>query len=660
MLTIKKMRADHVLDFAAEELKKYLRMMMPRCGEIDICYAPGATDGFRLGLLEDFGLPSEAADPYLDDVVHIHTTTQGGILAGSNPRSVLFAVYRFLKLNGCRWLYPGVDGEHIPMQDIQPQQYHKMADHRFRGHCNEGAEFQNCMLETIDFYAKQELNVYMIEFDVPFYYYNDYYTHKMNTANRPAEPVPPEQTLQWKRQCEAEISKRGLQFHDMGHGWTADPFGLDSTDGWASHEDVVLSAEQQEYVALVKGKRGLHKGIALNTNLCMSNPKVRSIMAKSVVDYAKLNRNVSYLHVWLADGSRNHCECEECKKLNPSDYYLMIMNELDELLTAEKLDTRIVFICYMDTLWAPLEVTINNPQRFSMLYAPIHRSYCSSVDPENVPEPQAYVRNGWKSPPTADAHLALLQIWQKSWKGPTFGYEYHFWRHQYSDPSLLYIARRIYEDIRSLKPIGLDGYVEDGSQRSFFPNGLHMHIYAETLLDREADFDALVADYFSHIYGEDWRLVLGYMEKVMDAFDYAYLQGEKSATGAVGGFMANNPANATAYFNPEMAANFAKVREIAANGRLLVESHKTHPTRPQAVSWRLLQLHTEYIEGLAAIMGQKCIGNDCVAAELFDAFVDKFGRHEFEIERYFDHMLAFRCYTVKLSAAKKALLQPGF
>ena len=60
------------------------------------------------------------------------------------------------------------------------------------------------------------------------------------------------------------------------------------------------------------------------------------------------------------------------------------------------------------------------------------------------------------------------------------------------------------------------------------------------------------------------------------------------------------------------------------------------------------------------MLEQKCIGNDCLASEMYDEFVERFGRHEFEIERYFDHMLAFRSYVVKLNAAKKALLQPGF
>ena len=73
MLKIHKMRADHVVDFAAEELKKYLRMMMPECGDIDIAYTPDAKDGFRLGLLEDFDLPFEGEDAVLDDVVHIET-----------------------------------------------------------------------------------------------------------------------------------------------------------------------------------------------------------------------------------------------------------------------------------------------------------------------------------------------------------------------------------------------------------------------------------------------------------------------------------------------------------------------------------------------------------------------------------------------------------
>ena len=152
MYSIYKITSNPTVDFAAEELKKYMRMMMPECGEIFIKYAPDAKDGLRLGLMADFGLDtSEAEDLFLDDILHIDTDGENGIIAGSNPRSVLLAVYRYLRENGCRWFFPGVDGEYIPMQDVKPTKYHKMADCRYRGQCNEGAEYQPNMMEIIDF-----------------------------------------------------------------------------------------------------------------------------------------------------------------------------------------------------------------------------------------------------------------------------------------------------------------------------------------------------------------------------------------------------------------------------------------------------------------------------------------------------------------------------
>ena len=88
MYFINKITSDHVIDFAAEELKKYLRMMMTDSNDIPVSYAPDATSGFRLALMQDFGLDvSDAEDCELDDVLYIDCNTEGGIIAGSNPRS---------------------------------------------------------------------------------------------------------------------------------------------------------------------------------------------------------------------------------------------------------------------------------------------------------------------------------------------------------------------------------------------------------------------------------------------------------------------------------------------------------------------------------------------------------------------------------------------
>ena len=88
-----------ILHFAADELKKYLRMMLPEGGDIPIGRGEG---GFRIGLL------SEQSD---DDTVVIDTSETGGEILGSNPGAVLIAVYRYLRLCGCRWLFPGEDGD---------------------------------------------------------------------------------------------------------------------------------------------------------------------------------------------------------------------------------------------------------------------------------------------------------------------------------------------------------------------------------------------------------------------------------------------------------------------------------------------------------------------------------------------------------------------
>ena len=109
MYQIFKITSNPTVDFAAEELKKYMRMMMPRCGEIDIIYDPVAQEGFRLGLMSDFGLDtSDAEDITLDDIVYIDADPQGGVIAGSNPGALLIGVYRYLRFCAFSAVLPGL------------------------------------------------------------------------------------------------------------------------------------------------------------------------------------------------------------------------------------------------------------------------------------------------------------------------------------------------------------------------------------------------------------------------------------------------------------------------------------------------------------------------------------------------------------------------
>ena len=73
------------------------------------------------------------------------------------------------------------------------------------------------------------------------------------------------------------------------------------------------------------------------------------------------------LHVWLADGTNNQCECADCAKHLPSDLYVLLLNELDEKFTAAGIDTKIVFLIYVDLLWPPKEYVIKNRDRFLIM-----------------------------------------------------------------------------------------------------------------------------------------------------------------------------------------------------------------------------------------------------------------------------------------------------
>ena len=53
-----------------------------------------------------------------DDRIVVKVENGVGIITGSNDRSVLMAAYRFMYELGCRYLYPGADGEKIPVRSL--------------------------------------------------------------------------------------------------------------------------------------------------------------------------------------------------------------------------------------------------------------------------------------------------------------------------------------------------------------------------------------------------------------------------------------------------------------------------------------------------------------------------------------------------------------
>ncbi|MBQ8605493.1 MAG: DUF4838 domain-containing protein [Clostridia bacterium] len=607
MFKIYTVNAHPSIDFAAQELRKYLRMMMPRCGEIKVLFDENAKDGFRLGLMSDFGIDPDVENTYLDDVIYVKTDENGGVIAGCNTRSVLQAVYRFLKKQGCIWLFPGPDGERIPVREgVTPVDYFHKASLRYRGQCNEGAESQPQMFDAIAFTPKVGLNTFMMEHDYPHHYYNHFYKHPFDEME--SEGAIPNKTLiQWKRACENEIEKRGLFFHDMGHGWTSNPFGFDDLREMSEQErEQEYKKDKYIHTAMVKGKRGLWGGYPLDTNLCMSNPETRSIVAKYVADYASKQDNVDFLHVWLADNFNNHCECENCRKKTPSDWYVALLNDIDAELIKKDLPTHIVFIAYNDTLWAPESETLKNPDRFSLLFAPISRFYNETYGETPVSETMPFKLNNVARPRGMGETLSYLNKWQEIFKGDAFCYEYYFWRFMAFDMSTRLHAKIIYEDCINQKKNGLSGMVNDGSQRAFFPHGFSFFLYGETMYDTDRTFEELEEEYFSAAYGSDWKKVVEFFDKIDKCSDYMFLGGHKSTDLEKG-----------RHYNPSVCEKFEKIPAIADEFLTVIKSHLDTPVRCEYVSWNLLEWYCKYLKLLSKALCHKAKGEDEKAYEAF-------------------------------------------
>ena len=629
-MIIYKKRSNNTIDFAAEELKKYLRMMMPEKGDIAIELKPDVIDGFRLGLLEDFDLPCECEDPKLDDIVHIALDDRGGILAGSNPRSVLFAVYRLLKLNGCRFFYPGPEGEYIPHQDIQPTNYHKLADHRLRGHTVEGHPSLENVLAYIDFHAKEEMNAFGLYcLDI---YHRKYYVHMHNTKNRPEEAYDGDVAeTQWRALYESELKKRGMILFSGEHDIIPAAMGFDL----AAREEYASGAKKideniRPYLAMIDGKRGLYKKDILYTNLCFSNPVVRTMIADQAVKMALEKPHLDYIGFTFADGAKNHCECANCRQKRPSDWYVMILNEIDEKFTQKGIPTKVIFSFYVDTMFAPTVERLHHPDRFLLQFCPIVRSYMESITEDTViPEPLPFRYNNWDRPKNTEEVYALFCEWKKAFPGPYAVFEYHFWLRQYRDPGTMSIARRVYEDTISHRVMETCGCMQDGSNKSFWPNGFAEYIYAETLIHRDLDYEKELAAYYTALYGSDWEKVVNYLVRISDAFCFAYMDGELSSDPQRG-----------KHYNPERADHLDKVAELCAQIRAIGSERKPGKVRVQGIAWRLLLRHSQYCEGLAAVMREKCVGHDQLAMEKYQQFLLDFGKHDYETERYLDFGLA--------------------
>jgi len=434
---IAKVGSEKALELASVELARCLAQMFENSQTVLLSYPEvndEVTDVLWLRVSEE--MAASVPDPNLDDGYAIHISGTTGSICGTNSRSVLMGAYRLLKELGCRWVRPGADGEVIPKRrnaDVLVN-LEEMASHRHRGVCIEGAVSYENVRDMIDWLPKVGMNAYFNQFLNPATFYNRWYSHERNPMLS-GQALSSSEVEGIRNRTVEELKQRGLLYHYAGHGWTCEPIGIRG-EGWDPAE-YVLPKSLRKYLAKVNGVRGIWHGVALNTNLCFSQPVVRKKMADTVVKHCLQQPEIDVVHVWLSDGSNNQCECDCCRKMRPSDWYIQILNEIDEQLTKKHLHTKVVFLLYQDLLWEPEQMKLKNPDRFLIMFAPISRTYSVSYkdakafEEEKLPKFQL---NQLRFPGSVEENLAWLRRWKRVTPCDGFLFDYHYmWDHFY-DP----------------------------------------------------------------------------------------------------------------------------------------------------------------------------------------------------------------------------------
>ena len=620
-----KLGTHPVTEYAVQELARYLKIMDPELS-VDVLQIErideAVSDIIWIGIAPQlYTYVPQVEDAALDDGIAILAENGSGYITGTNERSVLIAVYRFLRELGCEWVRPGIEGERIPKKEIAC--YHievrEKPSYRHRGVCMEGAVSYENAADMVDFLPKIGMNAYFIEHFEPVVFFRRWYNHKSNPYLQPT-PISREDVVAMRYSLEKEMAKRGILYHKTGHGWTNEPFGMDGTS-WSAVDPESVPKETRKILAQINGKRTLWKNIPMFTNLCYSQPDVRKRMIDAIVEHCRENPQIDMLHFWLADGTNNHCECEDCAKMLPADWYVRMLNELDEALTTQNIKTKIVFLIYVDLLWAPKKHQFYNPDRFILMFAPITRNYGQNYGAHLHfdGELPAYRRNRLDFAASLELNLAQLRQWQKAFAGDSFVYDYHLMYAHFNDPGYEACARNVFEDMKGLSDIGLNGMVSCQLQRCFFPTALPMKMMAAALWNKDCDYEQTADTYYQAAFGPDGFLVRRYMQAISQQF--AIYEGPSHGRGAK--------------IEGQLCKDYqALARDIAEFSPVIDRNCKDGAL--WSAEWEILKVHSDYVKTLASALALTQGGDDAGAHHAIQEMLDALNQKELALQKVFD------------------------
>ena len=390
-------------------------------------------------------------------------------LFGNSDQGTLYAVYDFLKQQGCRWVVPGDTGEVIPQRSSLALCKDKVEspDYMIRGFMTMGQ----------DFFPGGGAEHGWIYIDAEEYF--DWSVRNRLNA----------------------IWYGGGKTYDLGqhrgHGWVQ----------MSNHSYNSLIAphkkyfrEHPEWYPLVKGKRMpvCDLGPLLPNQLCVSNGALRDYTVELVLGFFAANPQLRAFPLNPMDGPNYWCECIPCKKLDPpgldwskhakgdmsgmTDRALNYANEVARRVARTYPDRFIEMAAYGNTRMPPKREKVhkNVLVKYANVNGPLGKS---------MMDPAAGWWKGWQE------HLAG---WSKA--GPTALALYNYFDWEHPDATLFWFFSTG-DMLKSMhRRFGCRGLLGETTSHSKTSPMLYA-VLAETLWNVDADYNQVVRDACDAFYG---------------------------------------------------------------------------------------------------------------------------------------------------------------
>lgn len=407
------------------------------------------------------------------DGFRITQSARGIDIHGNNDRSLLFAVYAFLKrYAGCRWFEP--DEEIAPQQrELRvslPRPWSETPTIAQRYIFPERKDFSCALMKRFIAWApRNTIGDITISFDA---------------------------WAAWKEALIPELSKRGLGVILSGHG----------LDTFVPRTDAMLRRHPR-WFAKIGGTR------VARGQYCFSSSEFRRHLAQQMTAFVRANRAVSRLSIWAEDTALN-CECRACRETGFLKSFIRSMNEVAAAVAASPRGVAVDFLAYNAALaWDMLE--------------PVKGLQLDACGTQIAYWGRDYRYGLQESRLAADRRgLRSMRAWRKITPGTVSILEYYtdIWMLTHLIPPM---PRRIARDCAAFAEMGVDsvgtliclavptmrcrGNLLDRFAAQTYPN---LYFFAASAWNARLPVNALLQDYADKRFGKDASLCLGYLREL--------------------------------------------------------------------------------------------------------------------------------------------------